>query len=350
MMTYRGIICLVGMTFLLIGCPQNEKKSKKNPPISRLNLQTDISEFLHAVTPIPLSDDVFKKEEPLGKEESLQTDEVFVSMDPKEDFFSSEKSILHPFQSKDAQSRRYSHLKKRKTAGVWYQKRRSSEKEFKMQDLNYQVHLTGIGEDVSSFPVKGTRVITADCYIPVVLENSINSQLGGRFIVIVETHIFAHKGRGILLPKGTRLICMYESLVKEGDTRLGARCLRAIRPDGASVLLTNAYGADQMARTGMVGRVDNRAWEKYGSAFMVAGISALSAAGANTAQNSVVNQSASNLSVNLGQITAGMLNANIDLAPVMTVAAGSHLQIIPMTDIWLREPEEVVSQNSEDNL
>ena len=191
--------------------------------------------------------------------------------------------------------------------------------------------------------------MTADCYIPIVLENSINSQLPGRFIGIVETHVFANEGRGVLFPKGTRIICTYESLAKEGDTRLAANCSRAIRPDGASILLTNAYAADQMARTGAIGKVDNRGWEKYGSAFIVAGISALAAAGVNTSVNSSMYQSANNLSVNLGQITAQMLEANVDLAPVMTVAAGSRLQIIPMTDIWIREPEEIEDIQEPDN-
>ena len=312
---------------------------QKKTPLNRLEMKATISEFLHvfALTPPPVLE--------APKQEIMQHEEI-EETSPEEEFydetiFGTSLEVLQPFKSKDAQNKRYEGLLRRKTTGVVFSKEKKRTKWLNARDKDYKTHLKGIKEDVSSFPVEGMRVITADRYIPVVLENSINSQLPGRFIGIVETHVFANEGRGVLLPKGTRIICTYTCLSKEGDTRLAAHCGRAIRPDGASVLLTNAYAADQMARTGAIGVVDNRMWTQYGSSFIVAGISALAAAGANTADNSVVSQSASNLSVNLGQITAQMLEKNADLAPVMTVAAGSRLQIIPMTDIWVRAPEEV---------
>lgn len=347
-MRYQKVL-IGGIIFLLSGCLKDDQAPEKKSLLNRVSLKTDISEFLHVVTPIPLSSESQDKKDPVEKEDIGVFEEPSPPLFPSPEVFSDEEIALPAPRAKEAQLKRYDKLEKRKSTSSRVQKNQNLRKEFKIQDKNYQDHLKGIEEDLSSFPIEGRRVITADRYIPVVLENAINSQLGGRFIAVVESHVFAHTGRGILLPKGTRIICTYESLSKEGDTRLGAQCSRAIRPDGASVLLTNAYAADQMARTGMIGRIDNRTWEKYGSSFIVAGISALSAAGANTSQTSIVNQSASNLSLNLGQITAGMLNANIDLAPVMTVAAGSHLQIIPMTDIWLREPQEISDLHREED-
>ena len=340
---------------LLSGCWEEDSHLQKNgtredlsesmlspqqkPALNRLEMKSSISEFLHVfvLTPPPVLE--APKQE---KREEEEIEELHFEEDLyDETLFGEPLEVLQPFKSKDAQNKRYEGLLSRKTTGVVSLKERKRKTYLNARDKDYKTHLKGIKEDVSSFPVDGARVITADRYIPVVLENSINSQLPGRFIGIVETHVFANEGRGVLLPKGTRIICTYTCLSKEGDTRLAANCGRAIRPDGASVLLTNAYAADQMARTGAIGVVDNRMWTQYGSAFIVAGISALAAAGANTADNSVVSQSASNLSVNLGQITSQMLEKNADLAPVMTVAAGSRLQIIPMTDIWVREPEEV---------
>ena len=340
--------------FLLSGCwedegpkgraqkilPQTPLSAGKKTALNRLDIEPKISEFLHSfVLRHPLILEIPKQEIPDPVEEIEEEGGQEDLYD--ETLFKEPSEVLYLFKSKDAQSKRYESLLRRKTTSI----RKSLGTKHKMRlnarDKDYKTHLKGIKEDVSSFPVDGSRVITADRYIPVVLENSINSQLPGRFIGIVDEHVFANEGRGVILPKGTRIICTYECLAKEGDTRLSAVCGRAIRPDGASVLLTNAYAADQMARTGAIGKVDNRMWEKYGSAFIVAGISALTAAGANTGMNSAVHQSASNLSVNLGQITAQMLEQNVDLAPVMTVAAGSRLQIIPMTDIWLREPEEI---------
>jgi type IV secretion system protein VirB10 len=137
---------------------------------------------------------------------------------------------------------------------------------WRLKDPDYQQRDPKAPEDRSTLPVDRYRVITADRYIGAVLENSVNSQIPGRIIAIVERNIYGADGRLALLPKGTRIICSYQSLAKVGDTRLNVGCSRAIRPDGASVMLTDAQGADQMARTGLVGDVDIRMWERYGSA------------------------------------------------------------------------------------
>ena len=328
-----GLFCIAG------GC--QEEKEQNKTELNRLSLNSKISEFLHNLDHIPLEEEASSKEMVMDNlEENMKEEEeipFFLSTERKKE---EEKERLS-LRMGEERHQRYMFLHQRETASVWKRKRSGVvRKEISFQDSNYTSRLKGIGEDISTFPVKGERVITADRYISVILENAINSQLPGRFIAIVDAHVFANEGRNILLPKGTRLICSYKSLAKEGDTRLGAVCGRAIRPDGVSLLLTGAYVADQMARTGLIGKVDNRIWEKYGSSFIVAGISALAGAGADTSETSIVRQSASNLSVNLGNITTGLLNEHIDLAPIVSVAAGSRLQIIPMTDIWLRSPEE----------
>lgn len=203
-----------------------------------------------------------------------------------------------------------------------------------------------IQKDETSLAVDRFRVITADRYITAILENAVNSQVPGRIIGVVERHIFGADGRIPVFPKGTRIVCDYETLAKVGDTRLPVTCYRAIRPDGASVLLTDAEGADQMARTGLIGRVDNRLWEKYGTAFMVALVSAAAAVGGGVTGNPLAESSAAQLSFSLGQITTQVLQDTIDVAPVVTVAAGSRIQIIPREDIWLREPELVGGQQA----
>ena len=209
---------------------------------------------------------------------------------------------------------------------------------WQLKDPDYRQRDPKLPEDKSTLPVDRFRVITADRYINAILENSVNSQIPGRIIAIVERHVFGADGRLPLLPKGSRIICHYESLAKVGDSRLNVKCSRALRPDGASVLLTDAQGADQMARTGLVGDVDLRMWERYGSAFIVSALSALAASSQNVSENQTVNNAGNALSQNLGQVTAKVLEQSVDLAPIVTVPAGSRIQIIPNTDIWIREP------------
>jgi type IV secretion system protein VirB10 len=219
--------------------------------------------------------------------------------------------------------------------------------EWRLKDPDYKQREPKLPEDKSTFPVDRYRVITADRYISAILENSINSQIPGRVIAIVERHIFGADGRLTLLPKGTRIICQYDSLAKVGDSRLNVKCSRAIRPDGASVQLTDAQGADQMARTGFIGDVDLRTWERYGSAFIVSALSAMASASQNVTSNQATNNAGNALSQNLGQVTAKVLEQSVDLAPIVTVAAGSRIQIIPNVDLWIREPAPLGSNPSE---
>lgn len=209
--------------------------------------------------------------------------------------------------------------------------------EWRLKDDDYT--RDNLPEDRSTLPVDRFRVITADRYIGAVLENAVNSQVPGRVIAVVERHVFGADGRVPLLPKGTRIVCGYESLAKVGDTRLPIMCSRAIRPDGASIQLTDAQGADQMARTGFIGVVDNRIWERYGTAMIVSVLSAASSLGAGVTTNETAARGGNALSQNLGQVTAKVLEQSVDLAPVVEIPAGSKIQIIPRVDIWLRKPE-----------
>jgi type IV secretion system protein VirB10 len=173
----------------------------------------------------------------------------------------------------------------------------------KLVDEDYQQwEDASFEESRSTLPVDRSRILTADMRIPGILEDAVNSQVGGRMIVLVKRDVLSPNGRFILLPAYTKIICHYEPLEEVGQSRLAVKCSRLIRPDGLSVALQEATAADQAGRTGLIGDVDNRLWERYGAAFMVAGISALTQAGSNLTKNQVLNSSSNQLSQNIGQI------------------------------------------------
>lgn len=193
-------------------------------------------------------------------------------------------------------------------------------------------------EDKFTYPVDRSWILTADRYISGVLETEINSQIPGTVILVVDRPIFAAEGWKVIFPQYTKVVCEYQSLNKVSDSRLSLKCIRAIRPDGASLLFTEAHGTDPMGRNGLVGEIDYRTAERYGTAFIMAGISALAGAGTNASSNPVLQQGAANLSQNLGQITTKVIDQYIDLAPIITIEAGTRVHIRPQTDVWLREP------------
>ena len=195
----------------------------------------------------------------------------------------------------------------------------------------------GLSQDLSTYPVDRSRMITADMRLSAVLEDTINSQIPGRAIAVLDRDVFSANGRFILLPAYTKIICQYKNLEKQGQTRLALKCTRLIGPHGVSLLLTNSQTADQMGRNGLIGDMDYRFWQRYGAAFLISGLSALSQAGSGLTKSRAVDEGVTNLSHNLTHLTGQFLEEAVDVKPVITIAAGSRIQIIPQTDIVLKK-------------
>jgi hypothetical protein len=223
-------------------------------------------------------------------------------------------------------------------------------------DVDYaEAGLPGI---VSTFPVDRTRVITADRYIPAVLENTINSQLPGRAIAVTERNVFGSQGRTVLIPAGSRVIGHYRSLGRYGEARLDISWSRIIRPDGVSINIDN-QAADVMGRVGLPGDLDTRFFEKYGSSLLTSVIAAAgdwalsgnsssvtSPLGGTTQSLSGRARAGNRLGNDLDQLGQRMVQENVDIRPVLTVPQGTRLNIIPAEDIWLRDPDRLQAVTS----
>jgi hypothetical protein len=210
----------------------------------------------------------------------------------------------------------------------------------------------GLPGVVSGFPVERSRVLNADRYIPAVLENTLNSELPGRAIAVVERPVFGEDQRLVLIPAGSRVIGSYKSGAKYGQARLDISWTRILRPDGVTINIEGA-GADIMGRAGIPGDLDSRFVEKYGSSFLtsviaaagtwaLAGSSTLSTSALGTTQTlSPRAQAANRLGNDTDALAQRMVQDNVDIRPVLTVPAGTRLVIIPSEDIWLRDPNHL---------
>jgi type IV secretion system protein VirB10 len=208
-----------------------------------------------------------------------------------------------------------------------------------LEDESYQVYEGSSFEpDITTLKVDRTRILTADMRIPAILEDSLNSQLAGRFIAIIDKDILSPNCKKVLLPAYSKIICYYEGVEDVNSTRLGATCKRIIRPDGMSVALTDSNVADRVGRNGLIGDLDHRTLERYGAAFTVSLISALAQASSQISDQQTFNNAATQLSNNLGQVTSKVLEQKLDLRPIITVPAGSRIHIIPNQDIYFRKP------------
>lgn len=205
----------------------------------------------------------------------------------------------------------------------------------------------------SSLPVDNSRIITADRYITGILETGVNSQVGGEDTgtVIIQTarDVYGYHSRLVLLPKGSRLICDYMPPADMGSTRLDITCRRVlIAGHRAEIRQLESQGADVQGRAGVTGEVDKRFWERYGTAFMLTGIStAVRLAAATTksdqtdgqATTAAAEKAAEELGNRFGEITASVLEQSLSLTPIITIPQGTRIQIRPAVDWYIAKVE-----------
>ncbi len=119
----------------------------------------------------------------------------------------------------------------------------------------------------SSLPVDNTRILTADRYISGILETGLNSQLGsgagGSVIIQTSRDVFGYHGRNILIPKGSRLICGYDSPGRQGETRIAFACTRILMAGHrAEILQLASPVGDAQGRGSVTPAAANRLWER----------------------------------------------------------------------------------------
>ncbi len=230
------------------------------------------------------------------------------------------------------------------------------------KDVDQDYAAIGFPPTVTSLPIDRSMLITADRYIPAVLENTINSQIpGGRIVGIVERHVYGADNRYVLVPSGSRIIGSYGAL-GAGTTRLQVTWNRIIRPDGIGIAIS-APGADPMGRLGLIGDVDTRFWDRYGGPLLVSLIQATSTyltAPENVTTITDADGNASTISVNdpegeavqdvgegLGRVTEDLVRSNLNIQPVITVPGGTRFYVLPTEDIYFARPTLITSAQLE---
>ncbi len=202
---------------------------------------------------------------------------------------------------------------------------------------------------ISTSAVDNSRIFAADRYITGIVEAGVNSQLAEEGSVVIQTseNAFGYHGANILIPKGTRMTCQYSSVKKVGQTRLGFTCERVLLAQSrAELYQLGARVGDAQGYAGLSGHVDNRWWEKYGSAVMTVGIgaaveTAVSLSSRLEKSNSdTVASALSGISENIGDLSAKLLEDAVDLKPVIRISQGTRVQIRPDNDWYFPKPTQ----------
>lgn len=202
--------------------------------------------------------------------------------------------------------------------------------------------------DTSTYPTDTSRMVLETQRITAVLEDEVNSQIGGRAIAVVDKDVPSADFSHVAIPMGSKMVCSYQPLEKVGETRLDFECERIITPQHVSVYLSNKpKGTDQKGRTGLIGEVDNRTFQRFGSAFTVSTIGALSQVGAGRNETPThLQQFGQNFGNQVTQITQKLLDNAIDLSPSITIKGGAQIQLRPHADIYFRKPVAIRGDDS----
>ena len=173
----------------------------------------------------------------------------------------------------------------------------------------------------------------------------INSDLPGNVIAQVSENVWdTATGRHVLIPKGTRVLGVYDSQVEFGQRRVLLVWNRLIFPNGTTLDISGSPGVDQIGVSGVAGRVNNH----WGTMIRSALLASMFVAGAemiyggDSGNNSdrrsprdIIAESAAGAILDL---SGRLANRAADIQPTITIRPGRRVGIFVQRDIVFPHP------------
>jgi type IV secretion system protein VirB10 len=182
--------------------------------------------------------------------------------------------------------------------------------------------------------------LKAGTVIPGVLLTGINSDLPGSVIAQVSENIWdTAMGKHVLIPKGTRILGVYDSQVTFGQRRVQLVWNRLIFPNGTTLDIAGSPGIDQAGYSGLSGKVN----EHWGTMLKSALLASVFVAGAEIVYDSDSSGSSENKSPRdvAAESAAGsildmgtkLMNKASDIQPTITIRPGKKMAIFVQQDV-----------------
>lgn len=205
-----------------------------------------------------------------------------------------------------------------------------------------------------------SRTIAQGRLIQATLETALNTDLPAPIRAIVSRDTYGEAGTKPLIPKGSRLIGVYNTDLTGGQSRVFVMWTRVIRPDGIDVMI-NSPTIDQIGQAGLGGQVDTHFQEIFSRSIMSSVVSIGFAIGADkltpgggdtsttvsgfgTSQSGNAASTATTNALNrLGSVTQGFLEKFIDIKPTILVDQGTPVNVFVNRDLVF--PAELVGTN-----
>jgi type IV secretion system protein VirB10 len=190
--------------------------------------------------------------------------------------------------------------------------------------------------------------LKAGTLIPGILITGINSDLPGSVIAQVSENVWdTAAGKYVLIPKGTRILGVYDSRVTFGQRRVLLVWNRLIFPNGTTLNIAGSPGVDQAGYSGLSGKVD----EHWGTMLKSALFASVFVAGAeilydrdtvrdneNKSPRDAAAESAAGAILDMG---TKLMNRAVDIQPTITIRPGKKMAIFVQRDVVFPFPYEL---------
>jgi type IV secretion system protein VirB10 len=211
-------------------------------------------------------------------------------------------------------------------------------KENAVPEGNNYLHST-LNNPISPYEIKEGTII------PSVLLTGINSDLPGQITARIRSNVYdSLVGTHVLIPQGSTLIGLYDSVITYGQRRLLVVWKRIIFPNGKSINLEGMPGTDLSGYAGFHDKVNNHYSKIFGSVVLLSVLSA----GAQLSQpqqsqnefeapsvNQILAQS---LGTNIAETATAMTQKNLNIQPTLEIRPGYLFNITVTKDMVFPSP------------
>lgn len=174
------------------------------------------------------------------------------------------------------------------------------------------------------------------------LRVAVNSESPGVILGQISRDVYDEDMRVVLIPRGSRVLGEYSSSVALGKNRLVVawKEIQVLRPGGGSMSVpVDARISDRAGASGVPGKVDNHYGRVFGSAVMLSVLGA----GFQLSQPqqgvfgvpSPTQTAAGAVGQQLNQVTAEILERNLDIEPTIEIPQGTPFTILLAKDLVL---------------
>jgi type IV secretory pathway VirB10-like protein len=201
-----------------------------------------------------------------------------------------------------------------------------------------------VREAISAFEV------TAGMILPAVLITQGDSDLPGLMTGRVRENVYdSATGKHLLVPQGTTIVGIYDSVVSFGQRRLLVAWQRLIYPDGTKLNIGGMPGTDLIGAAGFHDQIDRHYKRVFGSALLLSVITAgvtlsqddTTNGGLGDDQSSrqqIKNTLATALGQNLGDVASEMIRREMNVQPTLKIRPGYRFNVFVNKDLIFEGP------------